>query len=520
MAPMLSRAAAIAALLLFGAAPVAAQDAFLTSRDGGISLEGTMLGFDGEFYRLRTEFGVITIDAEGVDCEGPGCPDLLSPIADIRLSGDASLGQILLPAMVETFAATNAFLPKRVQETEERFSYHLIDPTQDRLVARFHFDLSDTAQGLNDLMEDRADLAMANRAATADEIARGQAAGIGDLSGPRRSRIVALDALVAVVASRNPVRRISLEQLAGIRSGKIQSWSELGGTPNAIDLHEMVPDGTTEQFFPEGGAKGAESERSGWLLRHESSPGLVDTVARNPEALGLVRYSKMDHARPLVLTGSCGRQISVSPEAIKAEDYPLPLPLYLYVPPRRLPLLGREFLDWLNTPSAEMAVRRAGYVDQVPVEIPVAAQGERLANAISAAGDEVSLEDLQELVTAMSGARRLTATFRFRNGSANLDAQSEGNLDRLARDIEIGLHDGNEIILAGFSDGLGPADANRALSLERAQTVSDALRAIIPAADWERVRLTAIGMGEALPLACDDNERGRQTNRRVEVWLR
>ena len=86
-------AAAFAALFTFWAVPGTAQDAYLTSRDGSISLEGTMQGFDGEFYRLSTEFGIITVDAEGVSCEGPGCPDLVHPIAEVRFAGDRSMGQ-------------------------------------------------------------------------------------------------------------------------------------------------------------------------------------------------------------------------------------------------------------------------------------------------------------------------------------------------------------------------------------------------------------------------------------------
>ncbi len=511
--------AAVLALLPFAALPALAQDAFLTSRDGSISLEGDMLGFDGEFYRLRTDFGVITLDAEGVFCEGPGCPDLVHPVADIRLSGEATLGEILLPALLETFAARSALLAKRLETGANTFSYHFVDPTEDRLVGRFHFSLTDSTTGLADLIADRADLALANRIATAAEIDEGKRAGFGDLTAPRRARILALDALVPVVSPHNPIRRISLEQLEAIRAGTLLDWSELGGPPAPIDLHEQVSDGSVEQVLPPLETS-KDRERQGWLVRHESGAGLVDTVARSPDALGLARFSDMGNARPLELTGSCGRQITVSRAALKAEDYPLPLPLYLYVPPRRLPLLAREFLEWLNTPAAGMAVRRAGYVDQVAVEIPLAAQGERLANAIAAAGEEVKLDDLKAMVEAMTGARRLTSTFRFQNGSTQLDPQSEGNLDRLARQIEIGSYDNREIQLVGFSDGLGPAETNQVLSQKRAEAVAEALKLAAPTADWSRLGLSAVGFGEALPLGCDDDERGRKTNRRVEVWLR
>ena len=48
-------AAVLATLFLFGTTlSVTAQDITLTLRDSKVALSGTLLGFDGEFYRLQT----------------------------------------------------------------------------------------------------------------------------------------------------------------------------------------------------------------------------------------------------------------------------------------------------------------------------------------------------------------------------------------------------------------------------------------------------------------------------------
>jgi phosphate transport system substrate-binding protein len=39
-------------------------------------------------------------------------------------------------------------------------------------------------------------------------------------------------------------------------------------------------------------------------------------------------------------------------------------------------------------------------------------------------------------------------------------------------------------------------------------------------ADLDRVQLYVDAFGEALAMACDDSEWGRQANRRAEVWVR
>ncbi|MEE4188301.1 MAG: cell envelope biogenesis protein OmpA, partial [Roseobacter sp.] len=59
----MKRAAVLAALFLFEPGGAAlAQDVTLTSRDGRMEIAGTLLGYDGDFYRLDTLFGELTVD--------------------------------------------------------------------------------------------------------------------------------------------------------------------------------------------------------------------------------------------------------------------------------------------------------------------------------------------------------------------------------------------------------------------------------------------------------------------------
>ncbi|HLQ19724.1 MAG TPA: hypothetical protein VK146_12170, partial [Tabrizicola sp.] len=76
-------AALCAALCIAGSA--SAQDVTLVAREGGIVLTGTLQGYDGEFYRIDTSYGPLTVDGQGVICEGPACPDLIAPKATIRV---------------------------------------------------------------------------------------------------------------------------------------------------------------------------------------------------------------------------------------------------------------------------------------------------------------------------------------------------------------------------------------------------------------------------------------------------
>lgn len=67
------RAAILAAPFVFAGAAATAQDVTLMSRDGSVAISGTLLSYDGEYYRVDSDFGVLTLDGSGVICDGPGC---------------------------------------------------------------------------------------------------------------------------------------------------------------------------------------------------------------------------------------------------------------------------------------------------------------------------------------------------------------------------------------------------------------------------------------------------------------
>ena len=204
---------------------------------------------------------------------------------------------------------------------------------------------------------------------------------------------------------------------------------------------------------------------------------------------------------------------------MKTEDYPLTAPIFLYMPQRQRHVRVDGFLDWLRKPAAHLVIRRAGFVDLSAVAIPLRDQGDRLAAAIAMAGDEIPLVELQRMIKALRGSDRMSTTFRFEVGSTRLDAQSRSNVLQLAQDVSDGRYDGRRLRLAGFSDGLGPAIANRDLSRARAQTVQRDVIAALADGLPDRVRLTVEAFGEAMPMGCDDTTWGRQTNRRVELWI-
>lgn len=515
------RAAIFAALFfVVQAGSALAQDVRLTSRDGTISLTGTLLGFDGEFYRIETRFGELTVDGSGVTCAGVGCPSLTDYVAEVTISGSDAVGRVLLPALVEGFALRNGLEARRKGTDDDRFAYELYDLDKDRLLGRFAFRVTNTDEGFADLLADEADIVMALREIRPEEVDAAQAAGLGDMTRPNRSRVLALDAMVPVVSARNPVDTMSIGQLVDVLSGRIDNWQTLGGPDAPIALHLRDAGSGMVQSLEDRLLKPAKRDLPEGVLRYAGNPALLRAVDRDPFGLGIVSFAEAALAKPLVLTGTCGFRMRAARRSIKTEDYPLTAPMFLYVPARRLPRLARDFLAYTHSPPAQIVIRRAGFVDQTPEEIALDLQGDRLANAIRVAGRTGGLATLQTMIERLSPLRRLSTSFRFEAGSARLDAQSRSNVQALARALEAGFYDGRELLFVGFSDGIGSAAANLRIAQRRATTVRAAVEAAAETADLARIDLAHVAFGESMPMACDDTAWGRQVNRRVEVWVR
>lgn len=484
-------AAFCAALCVWGSA--AAQDVTLVAREGGIVLNGVLQGYDGEFYRISTSYGLLTVDGQGVICEGPACPELTAPKAVMRVVGSPDAAA-LLPVLFQAFAGARGLVYEEVPG--EAYAARILDPESRKDLAAISFAALPPDQATVALEAGAADLKLSYRAEP----------GFG-------SHAVAMDALLAIVAPDNPTPEISTVELAGVLAGEVTNWAQLGGPDMPVVLHGLAADSDIQQALI--GRLGAKAPAP---VLHPDLAALAAAVAKDPWAIAISARSAIAPARRMPLTDSCGFPLLPTALAIKAEDYPLALPVLILTPKRRLPLLTREFLDFLRTPAAQDAVAAAGFVDRSASRQPMTADGLRLLNAIQGAGEDVTLDDLKRLAGIMDGADRVSLTFRFEDGSSTLDAQSQDNLADLAQLIAAGQFRDQKLVLAGFSDGSGAAEANLALSVERAAKVAQELAAVAP--DLSPAQMPVVeGFGEALPMACDETAIGRQLNRRVELWV-
>ncbi len=153
-------------------------------------------------------------------------------------------------------------------------------------------------------------------------------------------------------------------------------------------------------------------------------------------------------------------------------------------------------------------------VDPAPVpEAPDLAPAEAAplaeAEEIVLPRDEASLRD-----RLLADGHLPIEGLAFETGGARLSESSGPALDLIARLLR--ADDALSVVIVGHSDNRGGLDANRALSLRRAEAVRAALvERGVPAA-----QMSAEGVGFLAPVASNATAEGRALNRRVELVLR
>ena len=506
-----------------------AESITLKSESNAFVLTGELISYDGEYYTLDTKYGPLTVDGSRVSCESENCPSTSNFVAEVQLSGASDIGNNLMPGLVEGFARSLGLYAQRIDEDDTHFEYILSKPIEGIPVGRFQFRASTTDEGFADLLANEADVVMATRKAQAEELMRVVEVGLGRLDEAYRSYVLALDAFTVISSPSNPISKITIPDLAGVLTGEIVNWNELGGAHEPIEVHMYEEQSEISQAVEDWLQKSSFAPLSKHIIRHPNHSHLIQEVESNRYALGVISYSLDKSKAHLGLIEPCGLEIQADHLTIKSEDYPLTAPFFLYTPARRLPKLARDFLVFTRTQDAQEIIRRAGYVDQKPqvvTDIIRDAQIKRTAETALRTFNIMSMDQafkqiilLSRVIKELRASHRVSTSFRFEVGASTLDAHSISTVYQLAEAVKAGDFDGKKLTFIGFTDGQGALEYNLRIARYRAQRVKQAVEVAVGEEALSRVQISIDAFGPALPIACDDFAWGRRANRRVELWI-
>lgn len=509
------RAVMLWAALTIWAVPGLCQPVTLTSRSGETTLSGTVLGYDGRFLRVQSDSGEVTVPLERFTCAGPGCPETEFPVARVTVSGAEIPMQILLPPLIRAFARREGLALQEERLFPGERIYRLSAAQGQSLLMELVLRDGTSDQGIADLLTERADLALSFRQLQPHETAQAVTAGLGDFTTPGAVRILALDAVVPVVAPGGWQPDLPLEQLPAILDGRIRNWAVLGGPERALSL--LLPTraaGVVQALARPEITPGPGTERH----RHPETLGTA--LRRSPGGLGFLSRRDAGHMRVLPLRDACDRVLSADPVTIRAGIYPLTLPVVLLVPEHRPPELMRRFLTYIRSPDAQPVIAATGYMDQRALPVSDRAQAAHLHRLTSQPPTDETLRAEAEAAPGMlQGLRWLAMTFRFQEDGRTLTPAARSAVQLLATALVAGQYGGERLVLIGFSDSSGDAAANLELSRTRAETLRQAILSAMQPTEGGGPVLETLAAGEFLPVSCEQTERGRGQNRRVELWL-
>lgn len=178
---------------------------------------------------------------------------------------------------------------------------------------------------------------------------------------------VALDGLAIVVSNKNPVEKLTIDQLADIFTGRITNWKQVGGPDmEIVILSREVNSGThiylKEHVLRKGDSKSQE-EFSPMALLMPSSQAIADEVAQNPNAIGYygIGYVTQDQKTLAVAADDNSEFVSPTLEMIKTGKYPISRPLLMYF--KGSPEgVHKLFLDFVLSSQGQKIVENLDFV--------------------------------------------------------------------------------------------------------------------------------------------------------------
>ncbi len=508
----------LALILSMVLSPLGAQEVTLKSLDGTVSMSGELLEYDGLTYRISMLIGEISIDAAQVVCEGEGCPNLMADITEFSISGSNAISSNLLPTLIEVFALDRGG-DLDVSVGADGLATYTVLEADGSVYATISVQASDSADGLASLLEGTASIGMTSRRVSVDEAAAFELAGGGDLRSPEQERIIAMDGVIVAVNRDNPVSILSLEQIAGIFGRNITNWNQVGGPDAPINLYRRDVASGTVSVFSDVVLDGGQLALSNVATVLATDAEVADAVAADQNGIGVTSYAQERSARALALRAICGQLFEPSEFTIKSEEYPLTRRMYLYTKSEALPDVANAFLEFVTSPAAQSVISNSGFIGQNPSRATLDEQGRRMAQAIVSSSGRTELLQLQDLTASVLDAERLSFTLRL-NADGTLDSRALADVERMSAQIRDGAFSSRQILVLGFSDNTGAVNAQLNTTQFLAEDVRDAIVEATGRANMGNVRISPIGYGRLLPLACNESSFGKASNNRVEIWVK
>ena len=210
-----------------------------------------------------------------------------------------------------------------------------------------NYDPTGSGTGINAALEGTCDLGLASRDLDEEETAQGLT-----------STVFALDGIAIIVNSENSVSDLTIEQIAGLATGEITNWSEVGGIDAPVVLiGREAGSGTRDGFESITGTKDA----CVYTQELTSTGAVIQAVAGNPNAFGYASLSAVegqDGVKAISVNG-----VAPSEETVLDGSYQVQRNFnFVYMADAELSDAAQAFMEYAVSADAADLVAGAGAV--------------------------------------------------------------------------------------------------------------------------------------------------------------
>ena len=199
--------------------------------------------------------------------------------------------------------------------------------------------------GVEAVLSGTCDIGLSSRALTPEEKSQGAAA-----------YVIAWDAVAVVVNEGNPVRDLTMEQLADIFTGQVQNWRELGGADAPVAVYGREAGSGTRAAFED--AAGV-ADRCVYTNIYGSTGDVAGNVGSNPNAIG---YASLPAVGPGLAAVSVDG-VACGEETVRDGRYRLQRPFLMVTSTARPPSgAAQAFLRFAQSREAAAYIARAGAI--------------------------------------------------------------------------------------------------------------------------------------------------------------
>ena len=477
----------------------------------------------------------------------PECASLSQKVMPVlRFCGSGTIGDELVPKLAASFLKERCGEEAVKATISEKPPIYHVSARHSRTgeIWRVIITTPGTESGWPRVKEGSCDIAMASAPLTREQTDPGTTKPADEYV----EHLLARDGIVFVVNSDTPpVTRLTLGQVREILRGKTTEWAAVGGPSGPIHLRIFDKTAGTRKLLLSMlnlAENDIPKENGSTVFEYLRGVELNKDINSDRYAIGFTGIPDKKTSKALAISDQRdGNEplpfIDLTPASVAREDYPLSRPLYLYTRKDEKAVHVRDFIQFLKSTSAK----------EVMKEMPLGSPFPSLADKFSAPSIEwpdEKEEGLKRYHALTSRAYQMSRTLHYVANSAEREEWNPWD-EKLDEQIAALLVDQakprSSVLLLGFADNQGKSPAgNERISLHRAQNFADRLLEKlrsgtqgqtpftlhsscrrddnVPPEKTSPYQIACYGFGSKLFLGTNSTDKGRQKNRRVEIWIR